>query len=207
MCQWCSLKSASTIIQQLQLEVDALKTELATTKTTLANLQNDRLQNSSLSRTQSYASVTANKKQQQRRPPRSQQSASTSTKLRTSTVATPAVSTREASRAASSSQAGTVATTHDSSNDQHPRVKVEGARKIWATHPHATVKTVENVIARFCNIQGLRIRRKTRRNGTSGRSIWWFVIHADETVLGELDKKWDRVHANLLDSHSLYEAC
>ena len=70
-------------------------------------------------------------------------------------------------------------------------MKVEGARKVWATHPHATVKTVENVISRFCNIQRLKIRRKTRRNEISGKSIWWFVIHANETVLSELDAKWD----------------
>ena len=43
-------------------------------------------------------------------------------------------------------------------------------------------------------MQGLRIRRKTRRNEISGRTIWWFVIHADEAVLSELDEKWDRVH-------------
>ena len=52
------------------------------------------------------------------------------------------------------------------------RIDVEGARKVWGTHPHA------------------RIRRKTSTNGRS----WWFVIHADETILCELDKKWDSVN-------------
>lgn len=189
-CQWCSLKSASITIKQLQSEVEALKTELATTKTTLSNLQNDRLQNPAP--VQSYASVAArtaprSKKQQQRRPPRSQ---STTSSTNSQTSQTP----REASSASASTRArsspGTMATT----NERQPRVKVEGARKVWATHPHATVKTVENVTSRFCNMQGLRIRRKTRRNGTSGRTIWWFVIHADEAVLSELDEKWDCVH-------------
>jgi hypothetical protein len=40
----------------------------------------------------------------------------------------------------------------------------------------------------------LRIKRKTRRNGASGRITWWFVIHADEALLSELDEKWDSVH-------------
>ena len=71
------------------------------------------------------------------------------------------------------------------------RIDVEGARKVWGTHPHATSRTVENAISRFCLIQGLRIRRKT---STNGRRSWWFVIHADETVLCELDKKWDSVN-------------
>ena len=194
-CQWCSLKSASATIQQLLSVVEVLRTELATTKTTLANLQNERLQNPS--RAQSYASVatraaTRNKKQRQQRPPGSQSSASSST-TKSQTVPASATATREVS--AANSSPSTVASTRNSSNDQQPaRVKVEGARRIWATHSHATVKTVENVISRFCNMQGLRIRRKTRRNGTSGRSTWWFVIHADEAVLSELDQKWDNVH-------------
>ena len=73
-------------------------------------------------------------------------------------------------------------------------MKVEGAHRIWATHPHATIKTVENVIARFCKMQELRIKRKKGRNGATGRTIWWFVIHADEAVLSKLDQKWDSVH-------------
>ena len=78
---------------------------------------------------------------------------------------------------------------------QKPRVKVEGARKVWATHPHATVKTIENVVARFCSIsEGLRIRRKTHRNGSSGKTSWWFIIHGNENVQCELDEKWDCVH-------------
>ena len=72
-----------------------------------------------------------------------------------------------------------------------PRVTVEGVRRIWGTHNHATTKTIENAIARFCNVQGLRIKRKTSRNRQTRKTSWWFVIHAQESVLQELDSKWD----------------
>ena len=147
-------------------------------------------------RSHSYASVAArgtarSKKQPRRNLPRSQQSGSTTTRSRI-TTGKPTVA--EASVSAASSSVAPGSTAQGSSSEQRPRVKVEGARKVWATHPHATVKTVENVISRFCNIQGLRIRRKTRRNEISRKSIWWFVIHTDEAVLSELDVKWDSVN-------------
>ena len=72
-----------------------------------------------------------------------------------------------------------------------PRVTVEGARRIWGTHHHATTKTIENAISRFCNVQGLRIKRKTSRNRQTQKTSRWFVIHAQESVLQELDSKWD----------------
>ena len=63
-------------------------------------------------------------------------------------------------------------------------------------HPHATTRTrtVENAIDRFCNIQGLNIRRKVSRNDQSGKSSWWFVIHAEESVLNDLESKWDSLN-------------
>ena len=187
-CQWCSLKSTSATIQQLQLEVASLKSELAATKATLATLQNQ-----PTDRTQSYASVARkasnrNKKQQQRRPPRSQ--STPTTESQTSSVRMAA--TFEATSKLHDTTAATYAT---SVKAQKPRVKVEGAHKVWATHPHATVKTIENVIARFCSIsEGLRIRRKTHRNESSGKTSWWFIIHGNENVLCELNEKWDCVH-------------
>ena len=148
-------------------------------------------------RSHSYASVTArrgtarSKKQPQRNRPRSQQGGSAATRSRITTGTSTAP---EASASAASSSEAPESTAQGSSSERRPRVKVKGARKVWATHPHATVKTVENVISRFCNIQGLKIRRKIRRNEISGKSIWWFVIHANEAVLSELDAKWDSVN-------------
>ena len=83
------------------------------------------------------------------------------------------------------------ATNSTTSAPSRARVRVEGARRIWGTHPHATTRTVENAIERFCNVQGLRIKRKTSRSVQSRKSSWWFVVHADEPVLRELDEKWE----------------
>ena len=51
---------------------------------------------------------------------------------------------------------------------------------------HTTSKSVENVTTHSCNIAGLNIRRKISTADT-GKISWWFVIHADEAVLCELD--------------------
>ena len=90
-------------------------------------------------------------------------------------------------------RSSTAATTNVPPTPQ-ARVRVEGARRIWGTHPHATSKTVENAIGRFCNVQGLRIKRKTSRNMQTRKSSWWFMIHAEESVLRELDDKWDSLN-------------
>ena len=63
----------------------------------------------------------------------------------------------------------------------------------WGTMSHTTSKSVENVITRCCNLAGLKIRRKTRTADT-GKISWWFVIHANEAVLCELDSKWESVN-------------
>ena len=102
--------------------------------------------------------------------------------------------TADAMNSHSSTLTGTSSTTTMNSFEAAPqstRVRVEGARKIWGTHSHATTKTVENAIERFCKVQGLRVRRKTTRNAYSRKTSWWFVVHADEAMLRDLEDKWD----------------
>ena len=72
------------------------------------------------------------------------------------------------------------------------RTKVDGARRIWGTMNQTSMKTVENAISRFCKMDGLSIKRKTKTG--SSKSSWWFVVHADKKVLCELENKWDEVH-------------
>ena len=72
------------------------------------------------------------------------------------------------------------------------RTKVDGARRIWGTMNQTSVKTVQNAISRFCKMDGLSIKRKTKTG--SSKSSWWFVVHADEKILCELESKWDEVH-------------
>ena len=55
----------------------------------------------------------------------------------------------------------------------------------------------------FCDISGLKIRRKTCSTD-SGKTSWWFVIHADEAVLCELDTKLESVN---LQTSWLLKSC
>ena len=71
---------------------------------------------------------------------------------------------------------------------------MERARRIWNTHIHATVKTIDNAISRYCKVGGLKIKRKTRTNPSTGKLTWWFVVHDEEAVLCELEHKWENLH-------------
>ena len=74
-----------------------------------------------------------------------------------------------------------------------------GARKIWGTMKDSTVKSVKNVISCVCKIDGgLRVKRKTKENPVTNRTKWWFVIHADECLLSDLDAKWEQVKLQTL---------
>ena len=188
-CQWCSLKTSKAVIEQLQSEVASLRSELATTKEKLAK-QSERTARTSSPI--SYATVASQLPNQGRgqgggqqpgRQRRGQQRRATSN---TTTVGSSQSSTAVAGITASAS--------NQSAETSQARVKVEGARRIWGTHPHATTRTVQNAIERFCKVQGLRIKRKTTRNSNSQKSSWWFVVHADEPVLHELDEKWESLN-------------
>jgi len=55
------------------------------------------------------------------------------------------------------------------------------------------------VISCVCKIDGgLRVKRKTKDNTITSRTKWWFVIHADEHLLSELDAKWEQVKLQTL---------
>ena len=66
-----------------------------------------------------------------------------------------------------------------------------GLIRVWENM--SRTKSAVNVIARCCNLAGLKIRRKPRAADT-GKISWWFLIHADEAVLYELDTKWKSVN-------------
>ena len=74
------------------------------------------------------------------------------------------------------------------------RIRVEGSRRVCNTYIHASTKSVENAISRFCKIEGLNIKRKTRTNNRTGKLNWWFVIHGEENTLCELESKWETLH-------------
>ena len=185
-CQWCYMKVSRAMTEKLQSQVASLQSELAATKEIVAKQSE---QTAHMFSSASYASVASqppySQERRQQRQRRGQRQgpfhrAVTNNVQRTSSQASTSVA--ETSTAATRSSTATTNVT-----TPQARVRVEGARRIWGTHPHATTKTVENAIGRFCNVQGLRIKRKTSRNVQTRKSSWWFVIHAEETVLQELD--------------------
>ena len=75
------------------------------------------------------------------------------------------------------------------------KVKVAGARRIWGTLRDCTIKSVKNVIARVCKIDsGVHVKRKVKENPTSKKTRWWFVLHATEDLLCDLEGKWAEVN-------------
>ena len=182
-CQWCSMRVSRAIIEQQQSEVTALKSDLAAARATIAKLNEELAQRATSPVAPSYALV-ASQPQRKRPNSRRQPQRSEGTNRTTSGSQAPTVPIAEIN--------STPATRNSNSNiSSQERVRVEGARRIWGTHPHATTKTIENAIERFCKIQGLRIKRKTSQNVQSRKSSWWFVIHADESVLQQLDTSWE----------------
>ena len=54
--------------------------------------------------------------------------------------------------------------------------------------------SVKNVISRICKLEnGLHVRRKTKFSPVTNKTKWWFVVHADEGLLSELNTKRDQV--------------
>ena len=180
-CQWCNLKLARATIQQLQSEVASLKLELAEAK---AAATTSKLQSSDSLAIHSYASAAA-------QPPRNQLDRSNSARGQRGAQRPRASQQRGAQR---SRTANTAAPATSESASASAKVRVEGARRIWNTFIHATVKTVESAISRFCKVDGLKIKRKLRTNHRTGKPSWWFVVHGEETKLVELESKWDNLH-------------
>ena len=73
------------------------------------------------------------------------------------------------------------------------RVPVDGARRVWGAFSHCTPTAIQNAIAKLTSIKGkLNVKRKTKVS-TNNKSVWWFVIHGQESILCTLDAEWEKV--------------
>ena len=82
-----------------------------------------------------------------------------------------------------SAPAGQQATARQTDNS---RVVVSNACRVWGTIRSCTTSTIKNAISQLTNVgESINIRRKFKKDGN--RLRWWFVIHAEETVLKSLD--------------------
>ena len=175
-CQFCTLNTYKAIIQQLQTEVEGLKSELASVKTLLKQQQG---QTQARHDSKSYAAAASQSRGERRTAGKKKKQPAAGGQLNCE-------STERVGEPKALLQHATV--------KNGPRVRVEGARRVWGTMKHTTTKTIKNAISRFCKIESLSVRRKVRNNPSTQKESWWFVIHADEVLLNELESKWDSVN-------------
>ena len=97
-------------------------------------------------------------------------------------------------QASSEETAATATTTTSAKSRSENKVKVTGARRIWGTRRSSNVKSIKSVIARICKIGELRVIRKDRVKPSTQKSTWWYVLHAKESTLSDLETKWDPVN-------------
>ena len=181
-CLICFQLKQKALIDDMKSQITALTAEVGELRNAmqLATTQQE------VPPASSYASVVMRRGQRGQRPP-----SKPPTTVKAGALP-PATSTGESS-----------SVNVDLSSYSEPRVRVDGAHRVLGTMSHSTSQYVGNAISHFCNISGLKIRRETR-SIDSGKTSWWFVIHADEAVLCELDTKWESVN---LQTSWLLQSC
>ena len=85
--------------------------------------------------------------------------------------------------------------------------QVTGARRVWGTRRSTTVSVVKDAIVDLANIEAneLQVKRKYRVIG-EGRTRWWFVVHAEEETLQALDATWPQ-SVQSVQKHWKLEKC
>ncbi len=78
-----------------------------------------------------------------------------------------------------------------------PRVKINGARKIWGTVRSTTAAAVSKTLKTLTKTatESLTIKRKFKSSPTSPKKVdrWWFVVRGDEQILQQLQDSWSPV--------------
>ena len=73
------------------------------------------------------------------------------------------------------------------------KIRVIGTRRVWGTLKSSNVKSVKSVIARVWKIREVRVVRKDRVKPGTNKSMWWYVVHAKESVLSDLETCTNRL--------------
>ena len=84
---------------------------------------------------------------------------------------------------------------------------VIGARRVWGTRRSATVSVVKDTIVNLAKIgtNELQVKRKYKFKG-EGKVNWWFVVHAKEETLKALDAAWPQ-SVQSIQKHWKLEKC
>ena len=73
------------------------------------------------------------------------------------------------------------------------KVPVEGARRIWGAYKLCTPAAIQSAITKLTSIKAsIRVKRKTKVI-PGNKTMWWFVVHGQESVLSALDTEWEKV--------------
>ena len=185
-CLFCTQTAFKTTVECLQSEIDKLRADVDKLKEA-PEVSRERQEVAPRVPPMNYSRAVTQpnqaKRSKRKKPPSYTSTSASSLLPGSSSVPGP-----------SSSHAGVGEPVSNECTSTRPRArtKVDGARRIWGTMNQTSVKTVQNAISRFCKMDGLSIKRKTKTG--SSKSSWWFVVHADEKVLCELESKWDEVH-------------
>ena len=84
------------------------------------------------------------------------------------------------------------------SANSRPKVKVDGARRIWNTLQTCSANAVASTISKLIPTKlNLRVKRKTKSTANN-KAVWWFVVHGSESDLVILERDWDKVHQQTL---------
>ena len=73
------------------------------------------------------------------------------------------------------------------------KVIVPGARRVWGTMRACTVPTVVKSIKRLTDVGDLRVKRKFKTGNDGKITRWWYVVHAEEAHLQQLENEWEKV--------------
>ena len=72
----------------------------------------------------------------------------------------------------------------------------KGFRKIWGTVRDCTAETIRGVFGFFgIHVDDEGIRRKGKKNKTTGKFRWWFCVKADASVLEKIDAAGDAIES------------
>ena len=78
-------------------------------------------------------------------------------------------------------------------NNSLEKVRVEGARRVWGTMRVTTSSSLRYAVSKVFNATSLQIKRKTVSDHAGQVKRWWFIIHAPENVLLNLDAAWEQL--------------
>ena len=73
------------------------------------------------------------------------------------------------------------------------KVQVVGARRVWGMMKVTTTSSLKSTLLKFCPPTSLQIKRKTVLDIAGNVRRWWFVIHASENLLLDLEGRWDQL--------------